>query len=154
VALGREKIYSAFYAQIAALLLAPAGPFMYGGRRPVPPSGLGQYQYPAFFFMESGEIYDRTVLRAPARVSLLATLSIHSVLGDIHDESSVPQLNNLADAVEDAIQGACQPTCQLILGGLVQQAWINHRQMVITGSYPQQSSVQNMGIEIVLPHSR
>lgn len=154
MALGREKIYSAFFAQIYNILLAPGALFLYGGRRPVTLNGLSPDQYPAFFFMETGEIYDRTVLRAPARVSLLATLSIVSILGDIHDETNVPQLNNLADAVEDAVQRACEPTAQNILGGLVQQAWINHRQVVITGSYPQQTSTQNMGIEIVLPHSR
>jgi len=158
MALGREAIYSAFFNQIAPLLLKteqnPGLPFNYGGRRPVPDTQLAEEQYPAFFLLEQGEIYDRSVLFAPARVSLLCNLSVVSLQGEVPDETNVTDLNNLADAVENAIQSACQPTAQLILGGLVQQAWITHRTLVITGSYPQRISKQNFGIEIVLPHSR
>jgi len=152
--LGREAIYSAFFAQLKTALMAPTGPFNYSGRRPVPDSGLSEEQYPAFMMLEQGEIYDRSVLFAPARVSLLCNLSVISMQGEVPDETNVTFLNNLADAVEDAIQGACGPTAQLTLSGLVQECWINHRTLVITGSYPQRQSKQNFGIEIVLPHSR
>jgi hypothetical protein len=154
MAIGRERIYSAFYTQIAALLLAPNGPFEYGGRRPLGSNSLQAEQYPAFFFMESGEIYDRSILKAPATVSLLATLSVISMQGEVPDETSVADLNNLADTVEDAIQSACISTAQNILGGLVQEAWIINRNLVITGSYPNREAKQNFTIEIVLPHSR
>lgn len=151
--IGREAIYSAFFAQLSTALLAP-GPFNYGGRRPVPDTQLAEEQYPAFFLLEQGEIYDRTVLFAPARVSLMCNLSIVSLQGEVPDETNVTNLNNLADLVESAIQNACGPTADVTLAGLVQDAWINHRNLVITGSYPQRQSKQNFGIEFVLPHSR
>lgn len=158
MAIGREAIYSAFFNQLSPILLQspsnPSGLFFYGGRRPVPDTQLGEEQYPAFFLLEQGEIYDRSVLFAPARVSLLCNLSVVSLQGEVPDETNVTNLNDLADAVENAIQSACQPTGQLILGGLVQQAWINHRTLTITGAYPQRMSKQNFGIEMVLPHSR
>lgn len=157
MAIGREAIWSAFFAQLNAILLSsamPPGPFNYSGRRPVTDQGLGAEQYPAFFLMETGEIYDRGVLYAPAKVSLLGNLSVVSDMGDIQDETAVTQLNNLADSVEDAIQSACGSTAQNTLSGLVQQAWINHRNLVITGSYPQRMAKMNFGVELVLPHSR
>lgn len=158
MALGREAIYSAMYAQLQAILLMTAtptpGPFQFSARRPVTDSGLGAEQYPAFFFIEQGEAYDRSVTFRPAKVSLFARLSCVSLQGDVDDESNVTQLNNLADAVEDAVQNACGPTAQNTLGGLVQQAWINHRNLTITGSRPQRMSKQDFSIEMVLPHSR
>ena len=58
MAIGREAIYSAFFAQIEAILLNTAmptpGPLGYMGRRPVDVAGLQQEQYPAGFFMEAG----------------------------------------------------------------------------------------------------
>jgi hypothetical protein len=157
MSIGREAIYSAFFAQISAILLStatPPGPLQYMGRRPITESSLQQEQYPAGSFLEMGEIYDRSVLFAPAKVSLLANLSIISFQGEVPDETNVTVLNNLADAVEDAIQSACISTAQNVLGGLVQEAWINHRQLVIVGSYPQRISKQVFSIEMVLPHSR
>ena len=152
--IGREAIWSAFFAQLSAALLAPIGPCNYGGRRPTPDTQLAAEQYPAFFLLEQGEIYDRSVLFAPARVSLLGSLSIVTLQGDVPDETEVTNLNNLADAIESAVQAACDATASNTLGGLVQNAWINHRTLVITGSYPQRISKQNFGIELVLPHSR
>lgn len=157
--IGREAIYSALFAQLSAVLLVTStptpGPFNYGGRRPVTDSGLGAEQYPAFLMMETGEIWDRTTLFAPATVSLLVTLSIQTVQGDVPDEEAVPALNNLADYVESAIEnGGTDCTGANTLGGLVQKCWINHRQLVVTGSYPQRIFKQNFMIEMVLPHSR
>ncbi|MDA8051034.1 MAG: hypothetical protein M0002_13710 [Rhodospirillales bacterium] len=152
--LGREAIYSALFQQISALLLSPAGPFQYAGRRPVSISTLGAEQYPAFVLVEKGEIYDRSRLFAPARVTLLADLFIYSIHGDVPDESDVANLNALADAVEDAVQAACGPTAQNTLAGLVQEAWIEGRQIVTPGSYAQRQSEQVMGLAVVLPHSR
>lgn len=157
MAIGREAIYSAFFAQLEAILMSnanPPGPFNYSGRRPVPDTQLAQEQYPAFFVLEQGEIYDRSTLFAPAKVSLLCNLSVVSLHGEVPDETAVTDLNNLADAVEDAVQSACGPTAQNTLSGLVQQAWINHRTLTITGSYPQHISKMNFGVELVLPHSR
>lgn len=153
--LGREAIYSALFAQLSAALLGDGKPFNYGGRRPVTDSGLGDEQYPAFLMMETGEIWDRSVLFAPASVSLLVTLSIQTMQGDVPDEEAVPALNNLADFVESAIEdGGTDCTGANTLGGLVQKCWINHRQLVVTGSYPQRMFKQNFMIEMVLPHSR
>jgi hypothetical protein len=152
--IGREAIYSAFFAQLKAALVTPTSPFNYAGRRPVPDTDLAEEQYPAFFMMEAGEIYDRSVLFAPARVSLLCTISVVSLQGEVPDETNVSNLNNLADAVESAIQDSVGPTADLTLGGLVQECWITHRTLTITGSSSQRQSKQNFGIEIVLPHSR
>jgi len=153
--LGREAIYSALFTQLSAVLLAGTPPpFGYGGRRPVPIGQLAEEQYPAFALIEQGEMYDRTVLKAPARVTLMAMLQIVSLQGEVPDETNVTNLNNLADAVESALQDVAQTTAQNILGGLVQECWINHRQLVITGSFPQRQCTQNFLIEMVLPHSR
>lgn len=155
--LGRETIYAAFFAQLQAILLStanPPGPFNYMARRPIPDGSLGAEQYPALSMIEQGEIYDRSRLFAPARVSLLCNLSVVTIQGDVEDETNVTNLNNLADAVESAVQSACGATAQNTLGGLVQQAWINHRTLTITGSLPQRFCKQNFGVEIILPHSR
>lgn len=152
--LGREAIYSAFYAQVSPLLLAPAGSFNYTGRRPVVPTGLGVCQYPAAYFVAAGEIYDRTVLKAPAKVTLMLNLVVDSMVATLEDESCIPDLNNLADEVEAAIQSACDVTAQNILGGLVQEAWINHRNQIILPAYGQSTARQIFMVELILPHSR
>lgn len=153
--LGREAIYSALFAQLSAALLGVGKPFNYGGRRPVTDTALSAEQYPAFLMMETGELWNRSVLFSPATVSLLVTLSIQTVQGDVPDEQAVPALNNLADFVESAIEdGGTDCTGANTLGGLVQKCWINHRQLIVTGSYPQRIFKQNFMIEIVLPHSR
>lgn len=154
MALGREAIYSALFNQIAAILLQPAGPFNYAGRRPVSIGTLGAEQYPALVLVEKGEDYDRSRLYAPARVTLYADLHVYSMQGDVPDESDVTNLNALADAVEDAVQAACGPTAQNTLEGLVQEAWILGRQVVTPGSYAQRQSEQVMGLAVTLPHSR
>lgn len=152
---GRETIYSAFFTQLnAALLQVNGGPFNYSGRRPVPDTQLAEEQYPAFFLLEAGEIYDRSRLFAPAKVTLMANLSVVTLQGEVPDETNVTNLNNLADTVESAIQDLAGPTAQLTLNGLVQECWINHRTLVIAGSYPQRTSKQNFMIEMILPHSR
>jgi hypothetical protein len=154
MALGRELIYSTFFSQITTLLLYPAGPFNYMGRRSIGLGKLANEQYPAFLFLEAGEDYDRKVLFRPARVTLFAKGIIQSLHGQIPDESMNARLNDLADIVEDAIQAACSPTAQNTLNGLVQQAWINNRQVTIPPGYSNRWAEQILGIEIVLPHSR
>jgi hypothetical protein len=154
VGIGREAIYSTFFGQLQGVLLAPTGPFGYMGRRAVSLGGLAPEQYPAFFFLEIGEIYDRKVLMRPARVTIQASGVIQSMHGLIPDDSSTADLNNLADAVEDAVNSACGRTAQNTLNGLVQEAWIDSRQMVLPATYANQWSEQVMGITMVLPHSR
>lgn len=154
MALGREAIYSALFAQIGGLLAAPAGPFNYAGRRPVSMGTIAAEQYPAFVLVEKGEEYDRSRLFAPAKVMLLADLFIYSLQGEVPDENDVSALNDLADAVENAVQAACGPTAQNTLGGLVLEAWILGRQVVTPGSYAQRQSEQVMGLAVTLPHSR
>lgn len=63
VPVGREAIYSAFFTQLnAALLQVNGGPFNYSGRRPVPDTQLAEEQYPAFFLLEAGEMYDLSLI--------------------------------------------------------------------------------------------
>ncbi len=154
MALGREAIYATLFSQLAALLVWPAGPFNYAGRRPVSMSTIAPEQYPAFVLVEKGENYDRSRLFAPAKVTLLADLFIYSLQGEVPDESDVAALNILADAVEDAVQASCGPTAQNTLGGLVVEAWILGRQVTTPGSYAQRQSEQIMGLAVTLPHSR
>ena len=154
MALGRELIYSTLFEQLKQVLLYPAGPFNYMGRRPVPISKLGLEFYPALILVESTEEYQRSVLYAPAKVILGVVGIIQSYEGAEQTEANVTELNDLADAVEDAIQDYCTSTAQNILGGLVQQAWIEGRQVVVSGAWPEKWSEQFMGIKIVLPHSR
>lgn len=154
MALGREQIYGTLFAQLQQRLLAPNGPFNYMGRRPVPISRLSAEQYPALVLVETGEEYLRNVIFAPTKVILMASAIIQDFEGVTPDENNVGALNDLADSVEDALQSFCGPTAQNVLNGLVQQTWIEGRQVVITGSYPQKWSEQVMGIKIVLPHSR
>jgi len=84
----------------------------------------------------------------------LADLFIYSLQGEVPDESDVSALNDLADAVENAVQAACGPTAQNTLSGLVLEAWILGRQVVTPGSYAQRQSEQVMGLAVTLPHSR
>jgi hypothetical protein len=154
MALGRELIYSSLFAQIKQLLLYPAGKFMYIGRRPVPIAKLALEQYPALFLVEGNEDYSRNVLYTPAKVTLTIYAMIHTNEGAVDDETNVPDLNNLADMFEDALQSYCVPTAQNVLNGLVQHAWIEGRQVVITGAWPQRWSEQIFGVKIILPHSR
>lgn len=154
MALGREGIYSALFSQISALLVAPAGAFNYAGRRPVSMGTLAAEQYPAFVLVEKGEDYDRRDLYAPAKVTLFADLYVYTLQGDVPDESDVSVLNNLADAVENAVQQACGATAQNTLNGLVQDAWILGRQVATPGSYAQRQSEQIMRLAVTLPHSR
>jgi hypothetical protein len=154
MALGREAIYSALFGQISVLLLAPVGPFNYAGRRPVSIGTIAAEQYPAFVLVEKGEMYERSRLFVPARVTLLADLFVYSLQGDVPDESNVSNLNGLADAVENAVQAACGPTAQNTLSGLVQDAWIEGRQIVTPGCFGQPRSEQVMGLSVVLPRSR
>ena len=152
--LGREAIYSAFFKQLSILLLDPAGPFGYVGRRSIVPGGLAAELYPAFFFVEVGEEYQRGVLFSPTKVTLQAHGVIQSLCGQIPDDGAVADLNNLADAVEAAVISACGPTQQNTLSGLVQEAWINGRQVTTPATYANRWSQQVMAIEMVLPHSR
>jgi len=154
MALGREQIYATIVAQLTQVLLFPAGPFQYIGRRPVPIGTLALEQYPALILMESAEEYMRHTLFAPAKVILTMVALIQALDGVVANEESVAVLNNLADAVEDALQSYCGPTAQNVLGGLSQRAWIEGRQNVIPASYPQKFSEQYISIKIVLPHSR
>lgn len=154
MALGREAIYAALFSEISALLVAPAGPFRYAGRRPVSLGMLAAEQYPAFVMIERGEEYDRSRIFAPAKVTLQADLVLYSLLGEVPDECAVRALNDLADAVENAVQQASGPTVQNTLGGLVQEAWILGRQVVTPGAYAERQSEQVMRLAATLPHSR
>jgi hypothetical protein len=153
--LGRETIYKAFFDQIAAspFLLAPNGPFYVITRRPLTLMAGGECQYPMLQMREAGEIYDRTVLKAPARVTLLVQMVIQCII-EFDGDLVVTQLNNLADAVEAAIQSACDVTAQNTLTGLVQEAWINHRAQITLPSQASRVAEQVIMVEIVLPHSR
>ena len=135
-------------------MLAPAGVFNYAGRRPISIGTIAAEQYPAFVLVEKGEDYDRGQLFSPATVTLFSDLYIYSLQGEVPDESDVMTLNNLADAVENAVQAACGPTAQNTLSGLVQEAWILGRQVTTPGSYAQRQSEQIMGLAVTLPHSR
>ena len=154
MALGREQIYATLFEQLQQVLLYPVGPFKYMGRRPVPLGRLAGEQYPSLILVEMGEDYQRNVLYAPAKVILMVSAIIQNDDGVAPNELNVRALNDLADSVEDALQSYCTPTAQNILNGLVQQAWVEGRQVVITGSYPQRWSEQVMGIKLILPHSR
>ena len=152
--LGREAIYSAFFEQLRTMLLAPAVSFGYAGRRMINLGKLPAEQYPAFFFVELGEEYDRGQRFAPAKVTLRAQGIIQTLHGQIEDDSAVADLNNLADVVEHAVQIACGRTAQNTLDDLVQEAWINGRQVTTPATMQNRWSEQILGIEMVLPHSR
>jgi hypothetical protein len=154
VALGREAIYASFFKLLETQLVAPGGPFNYGNRRYRAAGQLGASQYPAFFLTEAGEDYDRSVLYAPANVTFFAHVVIQTYDGIDSEVITATESNNLADAVEDAVTAATSRTGQLILGGLVQEAWVNGRQVQIVSTAAAQYSEHVMGIEIVLPRNR
>ncbi len=153
-AIGREAIYAALFAQLnATLLSANGGPFNYSSRRYQPLGSLSTSQYPAFFLVERGEMYDRKHLWAPAKVSLLAHVVIQSAIGIDPNVVTATEVNDLADAVESAVgvpSWTKQPTPLL---GLVQIAWINGREIVVPGSIKQQYSEQDLEVELILPHA-
>ncbi|MDE2100861.1 MAG: hypothetical protein KGL39_26680 [Patescibacteria group bacterium] len=151
MSLGRESIYSSFFNLLKSQLIAPTGPFFFGSRRYRPPGQLGQAQYPAFFLTEVGEDYDRSVLYAPANVKLFAHITIQTINGNDPNAITATEINDMADAVEDAVSAAATETGQNILNGKVQEAWINGRQAQVIASISARYSEQVMGVEIVLP---
>lgn len=149
MALGRENIYVAFFAQLNSILLTSVGgSFAYSSRRYKPLGNAAKELYPVFYLVEDGETYDRSVLFVPAKVILHSSIIIQTVT---NDPKSIPatELNNLADEVENAINSFCGPTAQNILGGLVQEAWINNRQMKIAASIQERWSEQTLMIDLV-----
>lgn len=149
--LGREEIYAAFFKVMEAELLAPTGPMSFMSRRYRPPGQLGQSQYPAMFLTEVGEEYDRSVLYAPASVKLFAHATIQTVNGNDPNAITATEVNNLADAVENAVSSTAKKTGQTILEGLVQEAWINGRQAQVIASSSARYSEQVIAIEIITP---
>jgi hypothetical protein len=103
---------------------------------------------------EAGEDYDRSVLLAPANVSLFVHIAIQTNDGTNPDTITAIAMNDLADAVEEAVTSATSRTGQSILGGLVQEAWVNGRQVVTAASSSNPFSEYVMATEIVLPRSR
>ncbi len=83
-------------------VLAPT--FVFGSRRPQVLGKLPLDQYPALQMLEKGERYDRTMMRGPAVVTLIAHIHIQTATGQ--DPSAIPatDANNYADLVEDLIE--------------------------------------------------
>jgi hypothetical protein len=153
--IGREAIYSRFFGYLKAQLHDPTGsPFKYCNRRYRPAGQQGQEEYPLFYCVGAGEEYDRSTLFAPAKITLFAHITIQTLDGD--DPDVVPEiaLNNLADAVEDAVTAVASRTGQSILGGLVQEAWVNGRQTHNPATSSGRYSEQIMAVEMILPRIR
>lgn len=148
--IGREAIYSTFFAYMSNRLLTPTGPFHTASRRRAPVATVQKENVPAFYLVEEGELYDRSVLLAPAKITLMAHIIVVGRYMD--DPTLIPaiEINNLADAVEEAVNDVVLPTSQQILGGLVQEAWINSRQIINTGSVQQRFSEQDILVELIV----
>lgn len=162
----RELIYSTLFQQLVDYLLAgtpgrsngaiwTAGssptlvsPFLTGGRRKQPLGSLAANQYPAFWLIERGEQYRRTLMGGPANITLISYVQIETMAGADPNSASATQLNNLADAVEDAVEGPLSGTNQL--DGLVLQSWISGREVITLASGPGTWSIQLMEIETIL----
>ena len=149
---GREAIYEALFQLLNQQLLSPTGPYLYSSRRRMPASQITTDNSPAFFLTEEGEIYDRSVLSAPTKVTLLAHVHIISI---INDPLAIPAItiNDLADAVENAINMNVISTSQQILSGLVQEAWINSRQVQSIATLENRYSEQDILLEVILGRS-
>jgi hypothetical protein len=152
--IGREKIYEAFYRYLKAQLEAPTGSFGYSSRRYRPPGQVGSSQYPCFYAVGIGEEYDRTELYVPAKITLFTHVTIQTDNGADPDAITETEINNLADEVESAVTNAAEDTAQVILGGLVQEAWINGRQAHIPASSSGRFSEQVLAVELILPTIR
>lgn len=153
MAVGREAIYQAVFDQLnSVLLVANGGPFRFSSRRYAPVGTLGSGSYPAFFLTEMGEDYDRSVLFRPANVTLFAHVIIQT-REQAKNVITATEVNNLADAVEDALLAFVQTTGQNTLNGLVQEAWINSRQIQAIASIKAEFSEQDLTVEIVLPEA-
>lgn len=149
VAIGREAIYEALFQTLTQSLVSLNGPFKFASRRRMPMSQITTDNAPAFFLTEEGEVYDRSVLTAPTKVTLLAHVHIIAI---INDPLEVPAftMNDLADAVETAVTTGIMSTSQQILNGLVQEAWINSRQVQSIATLESRYSEQDILIEVVL----
>ncbi len=153
--IGREAIYGRFFEYLKAQLHdAPRAPFRYCSRRYRPPGQQGQEAYPLFYAVGAGEEYDRTSLYLPAKVTLFAHITIQTLDGNDPDVITETELNDLADATEDAITAVSSATGQSILGGLVQEAWINGRQTHNPATSSGRFSEQIIAVELIRPRVR
>lgn len=153
--IGREAIYGRFFAYLKAQLHDAANaPFRYCNRRYRPPGQQSQEAYPLFYSVGAGEEYDRATLYVPAKVTLFAHITIQTLDGDDPEVVTETELNNLADAVEDAITAVASDTGQSILGGLVQEAWINGRQTHNPATSSGRYSEQIIAVELIRPRIR
>ncbi len=158
MALGREAIYAALFSALQKALLAPAPPgFAQALRRPLnlaAPPLIGTF--PAFALVEAGEGYDRPSAFLPARVMLTPSLYIYmmTTVKEPTDTTQTAAFNDLADAVEDAINDLADSTASVTLGGLVQKVRLGGRQVVTPPSEFNAVAAQRFALQIVLPHSR
>lgn len=164
---GREQIYSTLFTSLVnALLVTPvqapgaiwqaagtptlAKPFLVASRRTRPLGTLGKGQYPCFYFYEKGEEYQRRLIGGPPIVTFVSYIRLESNLGDDPNLVTAVEVNNLADAVEDAVEGALPGTNRL--GGLVFECWISGREVVEVSTGPNRFSAQILEIETIVTH--
>lgn len=96
-------------AQIAGVGLAVLPkvanpPFVFGARRYIALSASRMDQYPALILQEKGETYERETIYGPAKVTLVAHVIAQTASGQSPDDVPAILVNNLADAIEDAIE--------------------------------------------------
>lgn len=183
MAIGREAIYVALFNQLQTLAaqtnpaaegtITAAGqvvlpkvampPFQFADRR-YRPVGDALVKYPALMLVEAGERYKRDVLGAPAAVTLVAYGVLQSAIGTDPNAIDATEINNLADAFEDAVEtgaGQFQPggnTLRTVTAGtsmltdLALVCWISGRDREVIGQHEQRWSQQIMEIEIIATH--
>ena len=149
--LDRESIYAALFAQLKAKLLDPVGPIKTMDRRYRAVGTLAPPQYPALMLVERGELYTRGQnYGMPPKVSLYAHAVIQNNDGENPSTVTATALNELADAVEQAVIWTGDQA-KPALFNLVRIAWVNGREVQYIAQGQEIFSVQDIEIEMIWP---
>ena len=142
--MNREAIITALFTRVSA-----AAEFVTSSRRLKLWSSLSAGEKPAVFLVERSDAYVRGSEAVPEMVTMHAELFIYTDAGQ--DQSVIPStiLNNLIDAVDDALK-ADALTGKQTLGGLVSHCWIEGRVMKDAGDLDGQG-VAVIPIKILVP---
>lgn len=141
--------YSVPYWQAGAALTSNQ-PFAIAARRKVALGQAGLANYPALYLIEVGEEYTRQLMFGPPKVAFISHVQLESATGTDPSSVSASEINNLADVVEDAVEGPLPGTDNL--GGLVMVSRINGREVVDVASGSGRWTIQILEVETIVTH--
>jgi len=134
----------------AGAVLTSSKPFAIASRRKFALGQAGIANYPALYLIEVGEEYTRQLMFGPPKVTFISHVQLESATGTDPNSVSASEINNLADVVEDAVEGPLPGTDNL--GGLVMVSRINGREVVDVASGSGRWTIQILEVETIVTH--